>query len=122
MQSALRMQQIMPQMAKVTRGMDSVLQSMNPEKITRTMDVFEKKMDDLQVVTATMEGGIQQSTGHAGSQDEIESLIAEMSAGAAMDVDAKMADAGQVGTTTNISQEMARTWRMAPGTESTLAP
>jgi len=54
------MSSVTKDMMRVTRGMDTVLTTMNPERITRVMDKFDKQFEDLDVASS-----YQVSTGHA---------------------------------------------------------
>ncbi len=60
METAISMSSVTKDMMRVTRGMDTVLTTMNPERITRVMDKFDKQFEDLDVASS-----YQVSTGHA---------------------------------------------------------
>ncbi|KAI9984234.1 hypothetical protein PInf_005545 [Phytophthora infestans] len=48
-QTAISMGQLKANMSGVVRGMDTVMESMNVEKISQTMDQFEKHFEDMDV-------------------------------------------------------------------------
>merc|ERR1712224_138614 len=58
--------------------MDRVLQSMNPEDISKILDKFEKQFEDMDVVSGYMSDAMGSSTACATPEDEVDSLMQEV--------------------------------------------
>merc|ERR1712150_118206 len=65
-------------MKGVVKGMDRVLDSMNPELISKVLDKFEKQFEDLDVVSSYMNDSMGASTACATPEDEVDSLMQEV--------------------------------------------
>ncbi|EPY41995.1 charged multivesicular body protein 1 [Angomonas deanei] len=61
MDTAIKMKMVTKNMGDMVKGMDKVLKTMDPEKISKLMDQFEKQFETMDVTSAYMEGAIGQS-------------------------------------------------------------
>jgi len=75
MQSAQSMKTLNKSMINVTKVMGQAIKSMDLEKITKTMDQFEKNFEELDIQSAVMENSIQQSTGTVMPEDQVDGLM-----------------------------------------------
>lgn len=62
-------------MGKVTKAMNTVLNSMNPEKIANVLDQFEEQNETLDVRTDFMDAAISNTVAGATPQDEVQLLL-----------------------------------------------
>lgn len=62
-------------MTQVTRAMNTVLNSMNPEKIANVLDKFEEQNETLDVRTDFMDQAISNTVAGATPQDEVSLLL-----------------------------------------------
>mmetsp|Transcript_16700 Transcript_16700/g.63484 ORF Transcript_16700/g.63484 Transcript_16700/m.63484 type:complete len:117 (+) Transcript_16700:365-715(+) len=69
------MQQVSQSMTQVVKGMGRAMKAMNLEKISQTMDEFEKQFEDLDVRSEFMNQAIDNSTSQATPQEEVDGLI-----------------------------------------------
>jgi charged multivesicular body protein 1 len=74
-ETAIRMNAITKQLGAVTKGMDSVLGTMDVGKITNMMDRFESQFDNLDVRSSYMEDAIASSTSTSIPENEVDELI-----------------------------------------------
>lgn len=70
--------QLTKQIVSVTNGMDSILGSMDVEKIANVMDKFESQFDSLDVRAGHMERSIASSTSTSVPEDEVDDLVARV--------------------------------------------
>mmetsp|Transcript_15367 Transcript_15367/g.19946 ORF Transcript_15367/g.19946 Transcript_15367/m.19946 type:complete len:201 (-) Transcript_15367:258-860(-) len=87
LETAIRTKQISASMQGVVKGMGNALQSMDPVKISKTMEEFERQFDDMEVVTMTMEGTMDSSTASATPAEEVDALIREVADQNKLDLD-----------------------------------
>lgn len=73
-------------------GMNNALKSMNPEKISKVMDEFEKNDEDFQVSTRTMEQAFDTTTATMTPQEEVDSLITQVIDENQLEVDEEFSD------------------------------
>eukprot|EP01013_Petalomonas_cantuscygni_P010085 TRINITY_DN23044_c0_g1_i1.p1 TRINITY_DN23044_c0_g1~~TRINITY_DN23044_c0_g1_i1.p1 ORF type:complete len:204 (+),score=43.14 TRINITY_DN23044_c0_g1_i1:185-796(+) len=73
--SACKMRRVTEQMRGVVKGMDKVLDSMNPGKIAEVMAQFEKQFDDVDVTTSYMDHAMDTTTATAAPRDEVDALL-----------------------------------------------
>lgn len=78
MQSAQSMKMLNKSMTSVTKVMQTAIESMDLEKITKTMDQFEKNFEELDIQSSVMESAIQQSTGNMLPEDQVDNLMKEV--------------------------------------------
>jgi len=76
--TAVKMRQVTKAMVGVVKGMEKVLETMDPEKISRAMDAFEKQFETLDVTSEYMEGAIGQSTAMTTPDDQVQALMGEI--------------------------------------------
>jgi uncharacterized membrane protein YgcG len=70
--------QLTKQIVSVTNGMDSILGSMDVEKIANVMDKFESQFDTLDVRAGHMERSIASSTSTSVPEDDVDDLMARV--------------------------------------------
>ena len=76
LETAIRMQQVTESMSSVVGGMSRAMSTMNLDKISRTMDEFEKQFEDMDVRSAYMEQAMDSTTAGATPQEQVDGLIA----------------------------------------------
>ena len=59
-------------MSGIVGSMDSVMRTMNVEKISAVMDKFEKQFEDLDLATGVMEQSMQQSSSLTMPEQQVE--------------------------------------------------
>eukprot|EP00941_MAST-03F_sp_MAST-3F-sp1_P002759 g2759.t1 len=74
-ETAVRMDTLTKDMFRVTKGMDNVLQTMNPERISMVMDKFERQFEDLDVASAYAENSMNQSSAMSTPEGQVDDLI-----------------------------------------------
>jgi charged multivesicular body protein 1 len=98
LQTAIAMGQLKQNMSGVVKGMDTVMASMNVEKISKTMDQFEKHFEDLDVRAAYMEGAMNNGTSMTTPVDQVDDLIQMVADENGLAVAGQLDSAGLVGT------------------------
>lgn len=73
--TAIKMKMVTQSMGAMVKGMDKILQQMNPEQIAKLMDTFEKQFDTIDVTSEYMETAIGQTTASTTPEDEVTSLM-----------------------------------------------
>jgi charged multivesicular body protein 1 len=73
--TAVRMNQLTISMGGVVRGMSKGLQAMDIDKLTRTMDKFEKQFDEWDIRTAYMEDTMNATTATITPAEQVDELI-----------------------------------------------
>jgi len=76
--TAVKMKSLTKDMSGIVSSMDSVMKTMNVEKISAVMDKFEKQFEDLDLTTGVMEQSMAQSTAQAMPESQVESLMAQV--------------------------------------------
>ena len=76
--TAVKMKSLTKDMSGIVSAMDSVMKTMNVEKISAVMDKFEKQFEDLDLTTGVMEQSMAQSTAQAMPESQVESLMAQV--------------------------------------------
>jgi charged multivesicular body protein 1 len=84
--TAIKMRMVTKSMGQMVNGMDKVLQSMNPESISRLMDTFEKQFETMDVTAEYMDQAIGQTTAGTTPEDEVTSLMAQVADEHGLDV------------------------------------
>mmetsp|Transcript_10561 Transcript_10561/g.13702 ORF Transcript_10561/g.13702 Transcript_10561/m.13702 type:complete len:156 (-) Transcript_10561:228-695(-) len=97
--TAMRTEQLSKSMSGVVKGMGSAMKSMNVDKISSTMDQFEKQFEDLDVTAAYMEDAIGGATAITTPEDDVNQLIQVVADEHNLDLGDQLEDAGPVGTT-----------------------
>merc|ERR1719461_510023 len=70
-QTAIDMKLLSKDMKNVTKAMDSVMNTMNIEDISRTMDKFEEQFEDMDLNAQYMEQAMDQSTAQTMPQNQV---------------------------------------------------
>lgn len=107
-QTAISMGQLKANMSGVVKGMDTVMESMNVEKISQTMDQFEKHFEDMDVRAAYMEGAMSNGTSMTTPADQVDDLIQMVADENGLKVAGQLDSAGSVGTELPAMAEAAR--------------
>ncbi|KAH9601838.1 Snf7 family [Trypanosoma melophagium] len=76
--TAIKMKMVTKGMGQMVKGMDKVLNSMNPEAISTLMDKFEKQFETMDVTSEYMENAIGQTTATSMPEDEVNTLMAQV--------------------------------------------
>ncbi|KAF2644715.1 hypothetical protein P280DRAFT_465995 [Massarina eburnea CBS 473.64] len=76
-QTAITMQQVTGNMARVSKAMEAAMKTMNPERITAVMDNFEKSFNDLDVVDEYTREATSSANAVSMPQDEVDKLMAQ---------------------------------------------
>ena len=98
LETAIRTKDMSKSMGKVVKGMSGALKSMDVEKISKTMDDFEKQFEDMDVRAGYMENAMNNSTASATPEDQVDGLISQIADEHQLDVSFALDDAGAVGT------------------------
>eukprot|EP00300_Choanocystis_sp_HF-7_P037683 c5392_g1_i1.p1 GENE.c5392_g1_i1~~c5392_g1_i1.p1 ORF type:complete len:203 (+),score=50.46 c5392_g1_i1:38-646(+) len=77
-EQAVRMGQVSKTMSGVVKGMDKVLDSLNVEKISKTMEDFARQFEDTDVRSAYMSNAMGDQVGAAVAPEEVDNLIAQV--------------------------------------------
>lgn len=75
LETAVRMNTVTKSMKGVVKGMDKGLASMNVDKISATMDKFERQFEDLDVKAAYMDTAMNATTASATPVDQVDELV-----------------------------------------------
>ena len=101
--AAVKMQKVSAAMGGVVKGMEGVLNSMDPVKIAAAMDKFEKQFETLDVTTAFTDDAIGASMATSTPREEVEALMKEVADINGLDIGDKLsqtpAGAGKLPTT-----------------------
>ncbi|KAG5491348.1 hypothetical protein JIQ42_01247 [Leishmania sp. Namibia] len=76
--TAIKMKTITKNMGQMVKGVDKVLLSMDPAKISKLMDTFEHQFETVDVTSAYMEGAIGQTTSTTTPEDEVNNLMSQV--------------------------------------------
>ncbi|ESL08455.1 hypothetical protein TRSC58_03842 [Trypanosoma rangeli SC58] len=76
--TAIKMKMVTKGMGQMVKGMDKVLNAMNPEAISNLMDKFEKQFETMDVTSEYMENAIGQTTATSMPEDEVNTLMAQV--------------------------------------------
>ena len=89
------------------KGMGTAMKSMDPEKIAKTMETFEKQFEDMDVRSGYMESTMESTTAMTTPPEQVDSLIQMVAEEAGLQVAGELDNAGPVGTTIPQSQTAA---------------
>lgn len=78
MDTAIKMNNVTKSIGSAVQGMDTVLGSMDVEKISKIMDKFEQQFENLDVTSDYMEKTIGQTTALTTPEDEVTQLMSEV--------------------------------------------
>lgn len=76
--TAVKMKTLTKDMSGIVKSMDSVMKTMNVEKINEVMDKFEKQFEDLDLTTGVMENSITSSTAQTMPESQVDSLMQQV--------------------------------------------
>merc|ERR1719499_602453 len=92
-QTAIDMKLLSKDMKNVTRAMDSVMNTMNIEDISRTMDKFEEQFEDMDLNAQYMEQAMDQSTAQTTPATQVDELMAQIADENGIDLESQLAEA-----------------------------
>ena len=92
------MQEVNKVMGLTVKGMASAMKSMDPEKISKTMEEFEKSFEDMDVVSGYMEGTMEATTSMTTPPEQVDQLIQMVADEAGLQVAGNLDSAGPIGS------------------------
>jgi len=93
--SAVKMKAVTQQMGQVTKGMDKILASMDISKISAVMEKFESSFDEVDMRTQCVNDAMNASTASTMPEDQVESLLQQVSDAHGLQFASRAADASQ---------------------------
>ncbi|CEM37554.1 unnamed protein product [Vitrella brassicaformis CCMP3155] len=93
--AAIKSQQMTKDIYKAVPGLSRALGTMNVERISTSMDAFEKLFEDLDVRAEYVTNAIDSTTASATPVDQVDQLIAQVAEEHALDVSEMLSDAPQ---------------------------
>jgi len=78
LQTAQSIKTMSKSMMTTTKIMQTALSSMNVEKISATMDTFEKQFEELDIQSAVMEDSVKQANANTIKEDQVENLMRQV--------------------------------------------
>lgn len=106
--TAIKMKQVTKAMGGMVKGMDKVLQGMNPEHVSRLMDTFEQQFENVDVASEYMSDAIGASASSSTPESEVTELMQKLADSNGMDLKAMMASNASVpGQTIPVQQQQA---------------
>lgn len=76
--TAVKMKMVAKNMGQMVQGMEKVLKTMEPAKISTLMDTFEQQFETMDVTTAYMDDAIGQTTAQSMPEDDVNQLMAQV--------------------------------------------
>merc|ERR1719499_2157137 len=92
-QTAIDMKLLSKDMKNVTRAMDSVMNTMNIEDISRNMDKFEEQFEDMDLNAQYMEQAMDTSTAQSMPQTQVDELMSQIADENGIDLESQLAEA-----------------------------
>ncbi|KAJ8606763.1 hypothetical protein CTAYLR_009559 [Chrysophaeum taylorii] len=105
LETAIRTNDMSKAMGNVVKGMSSALKSMDVEKISKTMDAFERQFEDMDVRAGYMEASMNSSVASSTPEDQVDGLIQQVADEHQLDISFALDDAGQVGNKVPAQQQ-----------------
>ena len=96
LETAIRMQDLSKTMASTVKGMSNAMKSMDFQKISETMEQFEKAFDDMAVKSQTMENALDATTSMTTPPEEVDALLEKIAAANGLEVGNMLDNAGTV--------------------------
>lgn len=96
-QTAIQMKQVTKAMGMTVKGMDKVLQSMDPLQITSIMDKFEQQTGNMDVALGSMDSAFNNAESSTVPTAEVDSLLEQLKAEQTHQVGAQIANAAGKG-------------------------
>ncbi|EKF31811.1 hypothetical protein MOQ_004348 [Trypanosoma cruzi marinkellei] len=103
--TAVKMKMVTKGMGQMVKGMDKVLQTMNPEGISVLMDNFEKQFETMDVASEYMENAIGQTTATSMPEDEVNTLMAQVADEHGLDIKQHLDDKIRISKTNPMAVE-----------------
>tara|TARA_B110000305_G_C19260206_1_gene549137 strand:+ start:22 stop:636 length:615 start_codon:yes stop_codon:yes gene_type:complete len=97
LESAIRMKSVTSSMTGVVKGMGKAMKSMDVEKISKTMDDFEKQFEDMDVKSGVMESAMNSSAASSTPQEDVDRLIQMVADENGLELAGALDESGQVG-------------------------
>ncbi len=91
------MQAVSKAMGDTVKGMSSAMKAMDPERISKTMEEFEKNFEDMDVRSAYMEGTMEATTSMTTPPEQVDQLIQMVADEAGLKVAGNLDTLGPVG-------------------------
>lgn len=91
------MQDVSKAMGQVVQGMASAMKSMDPERIAKTMETFEKQFEDMDVRSGYMESTMESTTAMTTPPEQVDSLIQMVAEEAGLQIAGELDNAGPIG-------------------------
>eukprot|EP01137_Pigoraptor_chileana_P032053 Opistho-2@20831 len=112
-QTAITMKQVTKDMGNLVKGLGSAMQSMDLEKMSKTMDQFEKQFEDLDVRSQVLENSMSAATTLQTPVDQVDSLIQQVAEEHGLEVAGQL-DQEKVGTASlSVKEEQELSTRLA---------
>ena len=92
------MQDVSKAMGQVVKGMSTAMKSMDPEKIAKTMETFEKQFEDMDVRSGYMESTMESTTAMTTPPEQVDALIQMVAEEAGLKLAGELDSAGPIGT------------------------
>jgi len=106
--TAVKMQTLTKDMTGIVKSMESVMKTMNVEKISKVMDQFEGQFASLDASTAVMQQSMYSSAAHTMPESEIDQLMQQVAEEhgleVSLDVNALPSGAHQIGQKQQVTQ------------------
>lgn len=94
--TAIKMKMVTKAMGTMVKGMDKVLQGMNPEHISRLMETFETQFENVDVTSEYMQEAIGMSASSSTPESEVTELLQRVADTNGMDLKRMMASSASV--------------------------
>ena len=94
LETAIRMQDLSKTMTSTVKGMSNVMKTMEVEKISATMEQFEKAFEDMDVKSKFMENSIDATTSMTTPPEEVDALLEQIAAANGLEVGNMLDNAG----------------------------
>ncbi len=92
--TAVKMKMVTKSIGQMVGGMDKVLQSMNPDAISRLMDTFERQFESMDVASEYMQTAMGQSVASSTPEDEVTTLMSQVADENGLDIRGQLAVGG----------------------------
>jgi len=106
--SAQGMKNVTKTMGQTTKQLDAAMKSMNLEKITATMDKFEKSFENLDLTTSVMEGSMGDAMATSAPSGQVDALIQQVADEHNLQIASDMAAAPVANTSLTQEQKEAQ--------------
>jgi len=106
--SAQGMKNVTKTMGQTTKQLDAAMKTMNLEKITATMDKFEKSFENLDLTTSVMEGSMGDAMATSAPSGQVDALIQQVADEHNLQIANDMASAPVANTSLTQEQQEAQ--------------